>query len=263
MKLVSVIIPNRNYGHFILQTVQSVLDQTYPNIEVIVVDNNSEDDSVEKLEHEFGNRIKLIRQKNFGQTVARNAGARASTGELLAFLDSDDWWRSDKIQKQITLLTRSTRAVACRINHTDKQGTILFETKMNSDLAISTAAISHVGVSIVECVESCFLVERTLFDEVGGFDEHLNSSAGWDLCRRISLVTNIGVSDETLVFHRMHDVNQSYNLKRNAIEFVKVYLKILRENDPRYKLNFANRGLLFLRVVWIFVKSVLKSYKNK
>ena len=100
LQRVSVVIPTYNYGHFVAEAVESALKQTYPNLEVIVVDDGSNDDTAERL-RQFGNQIIYIYQQNKGLSSARNAGIRRATGEWVAFLDADDVWHAEKIAKQL------------------------------------------------------------------------------------------------------------------------------------------------------------------
>ncbi|HYE37152.1 glycosyltransferase family A protein [Methylocaldum sp.] len=107
--LVSVVIPAYNAMAFLRQTLDSVLAQTYDNLEVIVVDDGSTDGTSDLL-HGYGERITVLRQANAGQAAARNYGARVARGDMLAFLDSDDLWDAAKIARQVELL------VSCPIN---------------------------------------------------------------------------------------------------------------------------------------------------
>lgn len=97
---VSVIIPNFNYGRFLKKTIDSVLEQTYPHIEIIVIDNGSTDNSREILER-YGDRITIIFQTNLGQAVARNIGISSASGDFIALLDADDYWEPSKLEKQL------------------------------------------------------------------------------------------------------------------------------------------------------------------
>src|SRR4051795_3380132 len=100
--LVSVVIPNYNYGRYVRQAVDSVLAQTYPSVEIIVVDDGSSDDSVALLQS-YGSSIKLVAQSNGGVHKARNRGIEESKGEFVAFLDADDWWEPTKLARQMEL----------------------------------------------------------------------------------------------------------------------------------------------------------------
>lgn len=100
--LVSVIIPTYNRGRLILDSVNSVLNQTYKNIELIVVDDCSTDDTKEVIESIKDSHIKYIKlEKNSGACIARNRGIEKSTGEFIAFNDSDDLWIPEKICRQL------------------------------------------------------------------------------------------------------------------------------------------------------------------
>lgn len=101
MKKVSVIVPVYKVEKYIKATVQSVLDQTYPNLELIIVDDESPDRSVEICQQFNDPRIKIIHQKNRGLAAARNAGIRYAQGEYLGFLDGDDIWLPQKLEKHV------------------------------------------------------------------------------------------------------------------------------------------------------------------
>lgn len=109
MKLVSVIVPVYNVEDYIADTVQCVLDQTYPHFELILVDDGSPDRSVEICQQFDDPRIKIIRQENQGANAARNEGIRQAKGEYLAFLDSDDLWLPEKLEKHVEHLERSPK----------------------------------------------------------------------------------------------------------------------------------------------------------
>lgn len=101
LPLVSIIIPCYNREEFISQAINSALSQTYPNIEIIVVDDGSTDTSISVIQT-FGNKVKLIAQKNRGVSAARNTGFRVAKGEFIVFLDSDDWLSDNIIENHIT-----------------------------------------------------------------------------------------------------------------------------------------------------------------
>ena len=102
---ISVIIPTYNRANSVGKAIQSVLDQTFKDLEIIVVDDGSTDDSAPVLAA-FGDRIRLIQQANRGVSGARNTGVRAATGKWIAFLDSDDQWHSSKLEKQLDALQK-------------------------------------------------------------------------------------------------------------------------------------------------------------
>src|SRR3712207_1758560 len=101
--LVSIVIPNYNYGRYLNQAINSVFDQLYHHIEIIVVDDGSTDESAEVLAT-YGNSIRVVQQRNQGVSAARNAGAEVACGDVLAFLDADDVWMPNKLQRQMESL---------------------------------------------------------------------------------------------------------------------------------------------------------------
>ena len=102
---VSVIIPAFNSEKTITRCINSVLDQTYQNFEVIVINDNSSDNSRKKIESIKDQRIKIINNnKNYGAGISRNKGIEISKGSFIAFLDSDDWWMNKKLEKQISFM---------------------------------------------------------------------------------------------------------------------------------------------------------------
>jgi glycosyltransferase involved in cell wall biosynthesis len=110
--LVSVVIPTFDRESTIARAVQSAVDQTYSNTEVIVVDDGSRD-GTENVLSRFENRIRVIRQQNAGASAARNTGISIARGEIVAFLDSDDWWLSTKLEAQVELLESLGPDVPC------------------------------------------------------------------------------------------------------------------------------------------------------
>lgn len=108
MKKVSIIIPMYNSEKYLHQCINSVINQTYKNIEIIVVDDHSTDDSIKIINKIKDKRIKLISiRKNKGVANARNTGIKKATGDYICFLDSDDYWYKDKIEKQINYIEKN------------------------------------------------------------------------------------------------------------------------------------------------------------
>ena len=103
MKTVSVIIPFYSQLNWLYEAIESVLAQTYPIHEIILIDDGSKEDLTTFLE-KYGNKIKYVRQKNAGPATARNNGIRMATGDYIAFEDSDDIWLPTKIEKQVACM---------------------------------------------------------------------------------------------------------------------------------------------------------------
>ena len=260
-KLITVIIPNHNYARYLDQAIQSVLEQSYDNLELIVVNNGSTDNSMEVLEG-YGNKIRLINQPNFGQSGARNSGLLASKGEYIAFLDADDFWDLTKLEKQIELLNETTQLVYCGISPFKDPGrkklqSVLPKYKGNC----ANYFINFPGESIVLSGESTALFSRELLKRVGIFDEELNSTAGWDFFRRCSWLTNFDFISEPLVNYRLHSSNMSNANTKVILDMRRAYSKLFEDNDwsvPSKKQNSISRSL-----EWSYLKTYLRTFDIK
>jgi glycosyltransferase involved in cell wall biosynthesis len=255
-KTVSVIIPNYNYGRYLPEAIKSVLNQSHSEIECIVVNNGSTDNSLEVL-HQFKSQITLIDQENRGQSGARNAGLAIAQGEYIAFLDADDYWCKDKIYLQLQFLNDDTELVYCGISKfsdtTRKEIDVLSPKYRGS---CSRAFLDNPGVSIVLSGESTALFSRKLLQKVGDFDSHLNSAAGWDFFRRASLFTEFNYVDSPLTNYRVHDGNMSKLILSNIEDIRLAYTKLFIDEDWKVGSNEAKRVSLALELT--FLKTYLK-----
>jgi glycosyltransferase involved in cell wall biosynthesis len=182
---ISVIIPTYNRAQLVTKAIESVLAQTYHDYEIIVVDDGSTDNTREVLEP-YMNRIKYLYQENLGPSAARNAGIRASRGEWIAFLDSDDRWLPEKLTQQIEYL-QQTGLQICFTNSYYDFGD---ETKnKNKNLDTQTATNKWIITEPLEIITSSdffhttlssMVIHRTLLDSTYTFNERL--SRGEDRC---------------------------------------------------------------------------------
>lgn len=231
--LVSAIIPNYNYAQYVAEAVESALDQTYENLEVIVVDDGSKDDSLKVLEV-FGDRIKVIAKQNAGVSVARNTGVAASSGEYVAFLDSDDAWLPRKIEKQVARFESDPQLGLIHVGVLDVDGdgnarkehiSGLKGSVPDELLLINRAGILGGG--------SGLMVPRRVFDEVGGFDNRLTTSADWDICYQVASRYPVGFINEVLLRYRYHDSNMHSNIERMEADTMIAWGKAFDTNDER------------------------------
>ena len=210
-QLVSVIIPNYNYAKYVGEAVESVLAQTYPQVEVIVVDDGSKDNSAEILAG-FGDRVKVILQKNSGVSAARNRGVSESRGEYIAFLDADDVWLSNKLEKQMAVLqAEGAGLVHCGYVEIDSEGN-------EGEIVLSGAGGSDVYKELLffrpAIIGGCSsaVIRRDIFNETGGFDEQLSTSADWDLYFNATYRARTAFVREPLVKYRFHGNNMHGNI---------------------------------------------------
>jgi glycosyltransferase involved in cell wall biosynthesis len=207
MPAVSVIIPAYNAEAFVEEAVRSVFAQTYRDFEIIVVDDGSTDGTPDVVRSLEGS-VRLIRQRNQGLPAARNAGAAAATGEWLAFLDADDIWLPDKLERQmrradgsVVLIYTDRYNFGARGDLPEVQGLVtpLLEGEIFESLLYFGNFITASSV----------LIQRRVFNGLGGFYEKLKAAEDWDLWIRCAATSLAGVCREPLLRYRFHTANMS------------------------------------------------------
>ncbi len=209
MPKASIIIPTYNRAKFIKETIQSVLDQTIRDLEVIIVDDGSTDETNSIVENlsKNDNRIKYFYRKNCGRpSIPRNLGFKNSTGEYLAFLDSDDIWLPQKLEKQIYVFESDKSGklgfLDCGHIIIDENGIEMkryysfhnyrgdiFQELLRNNLILTPGSI---------------LIKRTVLDAVGLFDERFKCMDDWDMWLRISKRYNFDSVGKNLFKYRVH-----------------------------------------------------------
>ena len=212
LPLVSTIIPVYNAEKFLAETIESVLAQTYSNIEFLVVNDGSTDRSGE-IARSFGDKVRYIEKPNGGVSSARNLGISETKGELIAFLDADDLWAPTKIEKQVA-----------RFNELDRPGLVLSEAYYidvngnrtgENQLPDQKQLIENILLLGPETglFASTGVVHRAVFEKVGGFDKQLSTSADGDfLCRATISGFDIHTVTEPLAMYRQHGNQMHHNL---------------------------------------------------
>ncbi len=179
----SVIIPTYNRRQWVGRAVRSVLAQTFRDWELIVVDDASDDDTVDYVRDEFGSALQLIElEENGGVSAARNRGIEAAQGEFMAFLDSDDEFLPKKLEKQAAALDES----ALWVCHTDeiwvRDGVRVNPHKHHQKYG---GDIFFNALPLCAMSSSCTVIHRRVFAEVGLFDESLPACEDYELWLRI------------------------------------------------------------------------------
>lgn len=193
---VSVIIPTYNRAHSLWRAIDSALSQTLAPLEIIVVDDGSEDETARLMEDRY-RQCTYIRQANKGVSSARNLGIEKARGEWIALLDSDDRWLPNKLQFQIEALTGSPQYRLC---HTDELW-IRKGVRVNQMHKHAKAG----GRIFQRCLPLCVIspssvvIHRTLFDDFGLFDTELPACEDYDLWLRICATEAVLYIDEPLI----------------------------------------------------------------
>jgi len=195
MTRVSVIIPAFNRAEVLGRAVRSVLEQTWTDLELIVVDDGSTDHTPEVLAGFSDPRLTGMHQENKGVSAARNLGIGASCGQHIALLDSDDWWLPAKLARQVAFMAESGFA----ISQTDEIW-IRNGVRVNAKAKHAKMAGWFLERSLDQCLisPSCVMFSRALWDELGPFDERLPACEDYALWLRVGARHPVGLLPEAL-----------------------------------------------------------------
>lgn len=230
--LVSVIIPAYNAQAFLSEAIESVREQNYNPLEIIVVDDGSTDRTAEIIAC-MGDSIRYSYQHNSGPAAARNKGLAMARGEIIAFLDSDDLWPPDKLHTQITWLVNNPKidVVMGRVQYiglfTARESKIPFESS---------------NKTLVNTYLGCCVFRREVIDKIGAFDETLRYSEDHDwFLRAREQGIYITIIDKVTLYYRLHEQNMTRTKNTNGFQLAKVLKKSL---DRRRRQNSGQVQLL-------------------
>jgi glycosyltransferase involved in cell wall biosynthesis len=230
---VSVIIPAYNRVSYLDQTIRSVLQQTYTNIELIVVDDGSTDGSYEKVKA-YGEKLTLLtheNRKNKGQSAAINLGMKKVTGKYIAILDSDDYWELDKISIQVDFLEKNPDVglLYSNGNAVNANGEKLYPIYDEEHIEPNDPNAVLLDCYIALPVNS--LVRKQVYDVVGEFNETYRAAQDHDMLIRIAEVTKLAYLPNFLWYYRRH--GDSISSKQQDIRW-RVGFDILQSAELRY-----------------------------
>ncbi|MEP4093187.1 glycosyltransferase [Reichenbachiella sp.] len=254
-KLVSVVIPCYKAEKYIETTVVSVLEQTYQNLEVIVVIDGSPENEIEVLEglSKRDLRLKVIEQKNLGVSQARNNGYKVTKGDYISFLDSDDVWLPSRLEKLINKFENGNFGlVQSDVEVIDQNGRRTGEIKHGKEGNVLEDLLLWNGDVIN--APSSVLVKREALEEVGLFDHELSTAADQELWFRIASKYEVGLVSEPLSYYRKHEENMSSNISLLEKDHLIAYKKA--EKNGLFKSNsfknqcFSNMTMI-IAACWI------------
>ncbi len=229
--MISVIIPTFNREKTIKRAIDSVLNQTYKDIELIVVDDCSTDRTEEIINGYMDNRIKYYKlHQNSGACVARNKGVELSCGEYIAFQDSDDEWLENKLEKQLDFLEKNNSDICfCSLNNICLNGlkeiipSKKVETEEIKDRLLKNNFIS---TQTIFGKKECFVDEK--------FDVKFPRFQDWDLVIRLSQKYKIVHCDEVLVNMYKQEDSMTYNFKKTVVGLqliIDKYSQLMKKED--------------------------------
>tara|TARA_A100001011_G_scaffold384563_1_gene457349 strand:+ start:271 stop:1146 length:876 start_codon:yes stop_codon:yes gene_type:complete len=266
---VSVIIPSRNRIAYLPRAISSVLNQSFIVHEIIIVDNNSSDKTISFVKNNF-KKVKVINEKKIGVSHARNLGIKNCRYEWIAFLDSDDEWMPDKINKQFAFLKKKNFKLG--LVHTNeiwiKNGLLKNQKKKH---------IKKGGFIFEDCLDICrispssVLINKSLFNQFGLFDTKFKICEDYELWLRLSSKIEIGYLNEPLIKkyggHLEQLSNKYWGIDRYR---VKALEKLLTNNFLTYNQKMKALSTLFKKIDIILLgainrrnKRILKMYIKK
>lgn len=256
---VSVIIPSYNRANYLPEALDSVLAQTYQDFEVIVVDDGSTDNT-ESAVFPYLSRIRYVKQNNSERSAARNHGIRLASGEFIAFLDSDDFWRPSKLEKQVAFLKKhpDVDLVYTWLDICDMGGRPLKLVKDGRPLTTQHGASVFYPLLLRNFVvggATTVMARRSAIELAGGFDEGLRHVEDWDLWLRMALRGQFGFIPESLAFYRVNHANV-YE-KQSRLNVQDSYLNVIEKNlsmIPEALLDDYQRRVALAQAHWYVAK---------
>ena len=209
MPKASVVIATYNRPQYVCQTIDSILSQAFQDLEIIVVDDGSRDETRQILA-QYGNRIRYFYRPNQGVCAARNFGFTKTSGEYVAFMDDDDLWLPETLEKLIEVMTRNPEsAFVCAHTYIiDREGNVGMIKKENEGLSSTFHDLYEKWFVQLPTV----LIRRSCLERVGLFDEEVFGSECYDLWLRLAKRYPFHYIDEPLAKYRVHAQNTSKNL---------------------------------------------------
>lgn len=247
--IVSVILPTYNRAHLIEKSIKSVLNQTFRNFELIIVDDGSNDNTTVVVKNMDDPRIKFIKCiENKGANVARNIGVEFAQGKFIAFQDSDDEWFADKLAKQVAAMEGASSLVGVvysgywRIQDNKKMYIPTDDTiRLEGDISDELLKSNFIGTPTI-------LVRKECFEKIGAFDERLPRFQDWDLVIRLSKYYDFRYINEATMNAYLQTDSLTLNQKAQLIAYKMIFEKYYNDFSKDKKLlieSCENLGMQF------------------
>ena len=249
--LVSVVVNCFNGEKYLKQALQSILNQTYKNWEVIFWDNKSTDNSKKILSEFYDKRFKyFISDKHTSLYEARDNAIRESKGEMIAFLDTDDWWNENKLEKQVLLFDDEQVGLVYSnlylFYENSKKKKIYSNNILKSGYFTKELFKDYkVGISTI-------LLRKIAYNTVSGFNKDYNIIGDFDLVVRLSLKWKFHCSQDPLIYYRIHDNNFSFTNSHLEIKEFEKWIssnEIISNKNLKPYLGYISRRIIFLKTI--------------
>lgn len=224
MPLVSVIIPAFNSENTVKETIESVLNQTFTDLEIIFINDGSQDSTLEIVNNINDNRLKVFTYSNEGANASRNRGLSYASGEFVSFLDADDLWTPDKLESQFKALQENPEAAVAYswTNSIDETGNFL-----RRGSYITANGDVYAKLLLLDFIESGSnpLIRRAALANVGGFDESLLAAQDWDMWLRLAAKYHFVAVSSVQILYRVCHNSMSANILRQEAASLQVIEK--------------------------------------
>ncbi|NJL78661.1 MAG: glycosyltransferase [Richelia sp. RM2_1_2] len=218
---ISVIVPVFNGERTIEETIKSILNQTFSNIEIIIINDGSTDTTLEILENIYDSRIKIFSYPNAGLSVSRNRGISQAKGEYISFIDADDLWTADKLELQWQVLQSNSQAAVAYswTDYIDESGKFI---KSGRRIKVNGDAFRKLLITNFLENGSNPLIRQQALEKVGGFDESLAAAEDKDMWLRLAANYEFVCVEKPQILYRTSTNSMSTNLKRQETASLKV-----------------------------------------
>ena len=241
MPKISVIIPAYNAEKTIAETIKSTQNQTFKDFDLLVINDGSTDKTVDVVESIKDSRLRLFSFPNSGVSVARNRGIDLATGEYIAFLDADDLWTNDKLERQLLALKTTPEAgiAYSRTYYIDEGGNFLHKC---GSVSFEGNVFKHLLISNFLINGSNPLIRQQAIKAVGKFDSFLNYGEDWDYYLRLAALYPFVVVPKYQVLYRKTSFNSSSNVEKMKQACLTV-LERTYKDAPSNLQHFRNQSL--------------------
>ena len=224
--LVSVLVPTYNGAGHIGETLESILAQTYGEVEAVVIDDGSTDGTPEVAEG-FGPRVRCIRQANAGTAAARNTGLKHAKGEFIALLDHDDLWLPEKLERQIPRFAEDSR-IGLVVAWMEVFDSATGEVKGTYEPPAELGVHDMLGYTLPPVQTMVF--RRSALEKIGGFDATCLGTDDWDINIRIAKEYRVVSVAKILARARMHSSQQG----KNGTQMYKNCMRVLDKHEQTH-----------------------------
>lgn len=271
MPKVSVIICVYNGANTIARTIASVLNQTFIEFELLIINDGSKDHTLEVVSQFDDRRIQVFSYSNAGLATSRNRGLAMATGDYIAFIDADDLWSVDKLEDQVKALEENPKAAVAYswVDRIDEGDRVICQ---GGHHTATGNVFAHLLLADITDSGSNALIGKSAFNEVGTYEESMPSGQDWDMAIRLAARYEFVVVPRSQVFYRASSrsisanvlrleagcrktIDRAFKIAPNSLQYLKRYslanlYKYLTFQSLKHPIRRRRDGLLVFRFLW-------------